>query len=90
MNAAEDRVVDADWAAIAVVVFGVTAFSVSQGLTYPLISLVLADRGVSTSVIGLNGAFFAIGVGNVTRTVELVDRRSFVSGFRAASVSFVI
>jgi predicted MFS family arabinose efflux permease len=63
MNAAENRIVDADWAAIAVVIFGVTAFSVSQGLTYPLISLVLADRGISTSVIGLNGAVFAIGVG---------------------------
>ena len=46
MNIAENRTVDADWAAIAVVVFGVTAFSVSQGLTYPLISLVLAERSV--------------------------------------------
>lgn len=63
MNIAEDRVVDADWAAIAVVVFGVTAFSISQGLTYPLISLVLADRGIAPAIIGLNGAVFAIGVG---------------------------
>jgi len=66
MNTAEPRILDADWAAIAVVVFGVTAFSVSQGLTYPLIALVLADRGVSASIIGLNGAFFAIGVGAST------------------------
>ena len=31
-----------DWPAIAAVVLGVTAFSVAQGVTYPLISLVLA------------------------------------------------
>ena len=31
MNIADKRIVDADWAAITVVIFGVTAFSVSQG-----------------------------------------------------------
>ena len=30
-----------DWAAIAVVILGVTAFAVGQGLTYPLIALVM-------------------------------------------------
>jgi MFS family permease len=80
MNIAENRVVDADWAAIAVVVFGVTAFSVSQGLTYPLISLVLADRGISTSVIGLNGAVFAVGVGVSTLLIGPIT--SVMNGHR--------
>ena len=80
MNAAENRVIDADWAAIAVVVFGVTAFSVSQGLTYPLISLVLAERGVATSVIGSNGAFFAIGVGVSTFLIGPIT--SYLNGHR--------
>ncbi len=53
---------DTDWAAISVVIFGVTAFSISQGLTYPLIALILAERQVSPSLIGFNGTFFAIGV----------------------------
>jgi MFS family permease len=66
MNMTGERIVDADWAAIAVVVFGATAFSVSQGLTYPLISLMLAERGVAPGVIGLNGAVFAIGIGMST------------------------
>lgn len=80
MNVAENRVVDADWAAIAVVVFGVTAFSVSQGLTYPLIALILSERGVSTSVIGLNGAFFAIGVGVSTLLIGPIT--AFMNGHR--------
>lgn len=80
MNVAENRVVNADWAAIAVVIFGVTAFSISQGLTYPLISLVLADRGVAPAVIGLNGAFFAIGVG--VSTLLIGPLSTFASGHR--------
>ncbi|MBX9459608.1 MAG: MFS transporter [Rhizobium sp.] len=80
MNIAEDRVVDADWAAIAVVVFGVTAFSISQGLTYPLIALVLAERGVPAGIIGLNGAVFAIGVGISTFLIGPLSTRA--SGHR--------
>ena len=45
MNAAKSaRGIDVpDWDAIAAVVVGITAFAVAQGLTYPLISLVLAS-----------------------------------------------
>lgn len=45
-----------DWAAITAVILGITAFAVAQGLTYPLISLMLERRGLSESVIGLNAA----------------------------------
>ena len=92
MNTASDRIVDTDWAAIAVVVFGVTAFSVSQGLTYPLISLVLAERGVSAGIIGFNGAFFAIGVGVSTLLIGpitsiMTGARLIVSALVGVSVS---
>jgi MFS family permease len=95
MNAAENRIVDADWAAIAVVVFGVTAFSVCQGLTYPLISLVLAERGVTAGLIGLNGACFAIGVGVSTfligpLTNYLSGARLIVSALVGMSVSLAV
>ena len=95
MSTAEDRVDDADWAAIAVVVFGVTAFSVCQGLTYPLIALVLAERGVSAGIIGLNGAFFAIGVGISTfligpMTAYLSGARLIVSALIGVSVSLAV
>jgi len=55
-----------DWAAIAVVILGVTAFAVGQGLTYPLISLILESRGVSSSMAGLNASVFALGLASST------------------------
>ena len=55
-----------DWAAIVAVVLGVTAFSVAQGVTYPLISLVLEGRGVSSTLIGVNALAFALGLGAAT------------------------
>ena len=65
-----------DWAAIAVVILGVTAFAVGQGLTYPLIALILESRGVSSSMAGLNASVFALGLelGTDHRVVR-VDRR---------------
>lgn len=95
MSIAEKRVVDADWAAIAVVIFGVTAFSVSQGLTYPLISLILAQRGVEAGIIGLNGAVFAIGVGISTLmigpiTAIMNGHKLIVSALVGVSVSLAL
>lgn len=55
-----------DRAAIAVVILGVTAFSVAQGLTYPLISLLLDQRGVSAGLSGLNAGAFAAGLASAT------------------------
>lgn len=51
-----------DWTAIVIVVLGVTAFAVAQGLTYPLISLVLESRSVPAGMIGLNAAGLAAGL----------------------------
>ena len=95
MNIAENKLVDADWAAIAVVIFGVTAFSVSQGLTYPLISLILAERGVAAGIIGLNGAVFTIGVGASTLmigpiTAVMNGHRLIVSALVGVSVSLAL
>jgi MFS family permease len=95
MSAAQDRITDTDWAAIAVVVFGVTAFSVCQGLTYPLISLVLAERGVTAGLIGLNGAFFAIGVGVSTfligpMTTYLSGTKLIVSSLIGVSICLAV
>lgn len=95
MNIADKRIVDADWAAITVVIFGVTAFSVSQGLTYPLISLILAQRGVEAGIIGLNGAVFAIGVGISTLligpiTAIMNGSKLIVSALVGVSVSLAL
>ncbi|MDE1174495.1 MAG: MFS transporter [Parvibaculaceae bacterium] len=58
-----------DWAAIGAVILGVTAFAVAQGLTYPLISLVLEQKGVPASLIGLNAMGFAVGLAIATLLV---------------------
>jgi MFS family permease len=84
-----------DWAAIAVVIFGATAFSISQGLTYPLISLILAARSVSPGVIGLSGACFAAGLALATLlvgpiTAVLKGHRLIVAALMGASVSLTI
>ncbi|HSS66491.1 MAG TPA: MFS transporter [Gammaproteobacteria bacterium] len=59
-----------DWAAITAVVIGITAFAVSQGLTYPLISLVLERNDVSEGLIGLNAGAFAAGLAAATLLVR--------------------
>jgi MFS family permease len=96
VNASEVKSgIGADWAAIAVVIFGVTAFSISQGLTYPLISLVLAAREVSPAMIGLNGACFAAGmalsvllIGPITRNIK--GHRLIVVSLLGASFSLAM
>ncbi|MCF3638555.1 MFS transporter [Rhizobium sp. TRM95111] len=64
-----------DWAAIVAVVLGVTAFSVAQGVTYPLISLVLEARGVTSTLIGINALAFALGLGAATLSLGRLTHR---------------
>jgi MFS family permease len=64
-----------DWPAIAAVILGVTAFSVAQGLTYPLISLTLEARGFSTSLIGVNALAFAGGLAASTLSLGSLTGR---------------
>ncbi len=58
--AADDR--RSDWASIAAVIVGIAAFAMAQGLTYPLISLLLASRGTDETLIGLNAAAYMLGL----------------------------
>ncbi|MGO1118953.1 MFS transporter [Rhodovibrionaceae bacterium A322] len=64
-----------DWAAITAVVLGVTSFAIAQGLTYPLISLLLETRQVSEAMIGLNAAIFALGMGTTTLLIGPLTAR---------------
>ena len=81
-----------DWAAIGVVILGVTAFSVGQGLTYPLIALVLEGRGVSSSLSGLNASVFAFGLAASTLmigrlTAMMRGDKLIIAGLLGASAS---
>jgi MFS family permease len=58
------------------IILGVTAFAVAQGLTYPLITLVLQERGETDARIGLNALFYAVGFAastiGVNRALSLI------------------
>ncbi|MBN9057099.1 MAG: MFS transporter [Rhizobiales bacterium] len=64
-----------DWAAIVIVILSVTAFAVAQGLTFPLISLVLEAKGVAGSLIGLNAAAYAAGAIVSVVTIDQLTAR---------------
>ena len=51
-----------DVRAIATVIAMATVFGVQQGMTYPLLALLLDERGYSQSLIGLNAAMLPLGL----------------------------
>lgn len=84
-----------DWAAITAVVLGVSAFAVAQGLTYPLISLLLQSRGASATLIGLNAGSFSAGLAVATLAVHPLTKyirgdRLIVAGLIGCSLSLAI
>lgn len=50
------------WRAIVCVIAIVTVFSVTQGITYPLLSLILERQDTSNFLVGLSGAMTPLGV----------------------------
>jgi len=64
-----------DWPAIVIVILSVTAFAIAQGLTFPLLSLVLVARGISGSLIGLNAATYAAGAIVSVLTIDQLTAR---------------
>lgn len=50
------------WVAIIVVTAGTTVFTVMQGLTYPLLALILSRSGASSWVVGLNASMVPLGM----------------------------
>ena len=88
MNAS--RAVDGfvpDWAAITVVILGVTAFAAAQGLTYPLASLVLERRAVPEGLIGLNAGSFGVGI--VAATLLIRRLTAYLAGDRLIVVGLI-
>lgn len=51
-----------DYTAVAVVYVLICLFAVAQGFCYPLFSFLMQKQGVSSSVIGLNGAMTPLGL----------------------------
>ena len=83
-----------DWWSVATVTIGITVFAVAQGLTYPLISLLLAERGASDAMVGLNAAAFMLGLATSVLVVPALTRhlragQAIVAGLIGAAVILV-
>ena len=50
------------WSLLAGVIAAVSVFAIAQGLTYPLLSFILAEQGVSPTMIGLSAAMTPLGL----------------------------
>lgn len=53
----------------------ITVFGFAFGLTYPLLSLILESRGVSSDMIGINGAMMPIGILLISPLIPLLSKR---------------
>ena len=71
MNQAESP----DWRNLVAACAAVTVFGLTFGMTYPLLSLLLEERGVSPSMIGMNSAMMPIGILLFSSVIPLASRR---------------
>lgn len=53
----------------------ISVFGLSFGMTYPLLSLILEGRGVSTGMIGVNAAMMPIGILLFAPVIPIASRR---------------
>ena len=86
--------IDTDWWSVGTVTVGITVFAIAQGLTYPLISLLLAERGVSQTIAGLNAAAYMLGVAVSVMVVpaltrHLRARQVIVAGLTGSAVTLI-
>jgi len=64
-----------NWRNLIAACAAITVFGFPLGLTYPLLSLILEDRGVSSELIGLNGAMMPLGILLFSIMIPLVTKR---------------
>ncbi len=69
-----------DFPSILAASFGIGAFGLALGLTYPLLTLLMAERGVPSHIIGLNAAAMGIGIALSTLVMSRLTAR-FSPGF---------
>ncbi|MEM7207521.1 MAG: MFS transporter [Pseudomonadota bacterium] len=53
----------------------ITVFGLAFGMSYPLLSLILESRGVSTEMIGINSAMMPIGILLFSTVIPIASRR---------------
>ena len=70
----------------------ITVFGLAFGMTYPLLSLILEDRGVSANMIGINSAMMPIGILLFSSVIPVASKRfgSRIVAIVAAIVTAVL
>jgi MFS family permease len=70
----------------------ISVFGLAFGMTYPLLSLILEDRGVSTNMIGINSAMMPIGILLFSSVIPVASKRfgSRIVAIVAAIVTAVL
>lgn len=66
---------NSNWRNLAAACAAITVFGLTFGMTYPLLSLILESRGVSTDMIGINSAMMPIGVLLFSSVIPVATRR---------------
>jgi MFS family permease len=64
-----------NWRNVIAACAAIAVFGFPLGLTYPLLSLILEDRGVSSKLIGLNGAMMPLGILLFSMVIPFVTKR---------------
>lgn len=65
----------ANWRNLIAACSAITVFGLAFGMTYPLLSLILESRGVSTDMIGINSAMMPIGILLFASVIPVATRR---------------
>jgi MFS family permease len=70
----------------------ISVFGLAFGMTYPLLSLILEDRGVSANMIGINSAMMPIGILLFSSVIPVASKRfgSRIVAIVAAIVTAVL
>ena len=78
------------WRACYALIFCVTAFSTSQGLTYPLLTLLMERSGETASAIALNAAMTPLGIIASAPLINLYAARFPTSASIATAIGLSI
>lgn len=66
---------NAEWRNLVAACAAITVFGFAFGMTYPLLSLLLESRGVSTEMIGINSAMMPIGILLFSSVIPVASKR---------------
>ena len=75
-----------DWPALIGVIAAVSVFAIAQGLTYPLLSFILAENGASPTTVGLSAAMTPLGLIASSPCITWLARRIGASSLVLGSV----